>query len=102
MNKSRFLQFSFKILGIPALCTNMASAELAGAIASPLEVWSNPDAACSAMASANFSDVADAPTQITDASFVKGPDRGPEYCRVTGYVAPQVGFKLALPKSWNT
>ncbi|HKS73461.1 MAG TPA: tannase/feruloyl esterase family alpha/beta hydrolase [Terriglobales bacterium] len=25
----------------------------------------------------------------------------PGYCRVTGYVAPQVGFELRLPSSWN-
>jgi hypothetical protein len=56
---------------------------------------------CAALASADFSTVQDAPTQITEAVAVKASDALPGYCRVTGYVAPQVGIKLALPESWN-
>jgi Tannase and feruloyl esterase len=56
---------------------------------------------CKAVGGADFSGIQDAPTQITEAVSVKASDALPGYCRVTGYVAPQVGIKLALPKRWN-
>jgi feruloyl esterase len=58
-------------------------------------------AECKALASTDFSGVQDAPTQITEAGSVEASDALPGYCRVTGYVAAQVGIKLALPESWN-
>jgi hypothetical protein len=59
-------------------------------------------AECKALESTDFSGVQDAPTQITEAVSAKASDALPGYCRVTGYVAPQVGIKLALPESWNS
>lgn len=61
----------------------------------------SPEQSCIAISSANFLDIQDAPTQITETFFVKASDGMPGYCRVTGYVAPQVGIKLALPERWN-
>src|ERR1700722_18064571 len=59
------------------------------------------DRACATLPSEDFSGVQDAPTQITDAVFLKASDALPAYCRVNGYVAPQVGIKLTLPERWN-
>jgi hypothetical protein len=59
-------------------------------------------AECKALESTDFSGVQDAPAQITEAVSAKTSDALPGYCRVTGYVAPQVGIKVALPESWNS
>jgi hypothetical protein len=57
---------------------------------------------CKALASVNFSKLQDAPTQIIDAQPVDARDKEPAYCRIRGYVAPQVGFELRLPSpDWN-
>lgn len=69
-------------------------------------VWEAPafggeKPACDGLVRADFSGVPEAPTQITEASSVEVSERLPAYCKVTGYVAPQVGFKLALPEKWN-
>jgi hypothetical protein len=56
---------------------------------------------CIALARADFSGLQDAPTQITEASLVNASVPIPEYCKVTGYVAPQVGIEVGFPTSWN-
>ena len=66
----------------------------------------SPDASaaarCEALDSVNFSGIQDAPTQITAATLVQAHGKEPAFCRVAGYVAPQVGFELLLPLSnWN-
>jgi hypothetical protein len=77
-----------------------------------------PDNRCQALSKMDFSNIADAPTQISDAQlannlqeyFGKSPlspelakvvgSVGPT-CRITGYVAPSAGFVLLLPEQWN-
>jgi hypothetical protein len=57
---------------------------------------------CKALASADFSHVQDAPTQVSDAKLTEGNGTLPAYCQVKGYIAPQVGFEIRLPaNSWN-
>jgi hypothetical protein len=59
-------------------------------------------AECGTLARADLAMLQDAPTHITEASWV--PERGdaPAYCRVRGYVQPQVGFEILLPGvRWN-
>ena len=57
---------------------------------------------CNALAKADFSTLQDASTQIVEAKVVAAGDGKAAYCKVTGYVAPQVGFELQLPLSgWN-
>ncbi len=57
---------------------------------------------CEALASVEFSTIADAPTQVTKAELFPGSGKTPPYCLVQGYVAPQIGFELRLPSSnWN-
>lgn len=57
---------------------------------------------CSALLRADFSSVADAPTQVTASTLVDATHGTPAYCEVQGYVASDVGFALWLPaKSWN-
>lgn len=44
----------------------------------------------------------DAPTHITEATWVGEHGTAPAYCRVRGYVEPHVGFAILLPGSrWN-
>jgi hypothetical protein len=62
----------------------------------------NAPATCTALVSADFSQLQDAPTQIGSATFVKGSDGESPYCRVQGYIWPQIRFELRLPISdWN-
>ena len=78
---------------------SVLSATPALAQAEPL---SDASARCSALARADFLQVQDAPTQITEAkSFTPAGDT-PGYCEVTGYVTPAVGFLIRLPlTNWN-
>lgn len=85
---------------------------LIGAVTWSLSVTSNSRAraaqfkdsatSCVALKSADFSRLLDAPTQIMDSVLVAAAGNLPVYCKVTGYVAPSVGFLLALPADdWN-
>lgn len=57
---------------------------------------------CESLKTVDFSAVADAPTQVTSTQAVDAQDNLPAYCKVEGYVYPQVGFELRLPLSdWN-
>src|SRR5207244_11989558 len=57
---------------------------------------------CEALATVDFSSIPDAPTQITAAELIQTGAGGQDYCQLTGYVAPQVGFLIRLPLSgWN-
>src|ERR1700686_4045905 len=57
---------------------------------------------CQALLSTDFTRVQDAPMQIVDARVVPGSDRIPAYCRVQGYVLPQIGIEMRLPiANWN-
>jgi feruloyl esterase len=57
---------------------------------------------CKAMSGVDFSEIQDAPTQLTAAKLQEGKSAIPEYCQIEGYVAPQVNFVLGLPVSnWN-
>jgi hypothetical protein len=59
-------------------------------------------AACQALMSQDFSHVQDAPLQLTEARVVAAQSKTPAYCRVLGYVWPQVGIEMHLPvSSWN-
>ena len=56
---------------------------------------------CTALKNVNFSDIQDAPTQITAAKLIETKD-DPVYCQVQGYVSPQVNFEIRLPvNNWN-
>lgn len=60
-----------------------------------------PKERCTILAKTNFSDVQDAPTQITGAELNDAGNDLP-FCRVEGYVSPQVRFELHLPvRNWN-
>jgi hypothetical protein len=87
------------------LCLCRANAQDAArpAYLDPMTPTSASGAAqCSALASADFSGLQDAPTQLTAAKPVDAKGKLPAYCRIEGYVAPQVGFELRLPLStWN-
>jgi feruloyl esterase len=57
---------------------------------------------CKALPSVDFSGIQDAPTQVMATKVVAAAAGAPAYCRVQGYVSPQVGFELRLPLThWN-
>jgi hypothetical protein len=58
-------------------------------------------ARCTALLSASFADVQDAPTQITRARWVQATQEVPAYCDARGYITPNVGIELKLPINWN-
>jgi hypothetical protein len=68
----------------------------------PMTTASEKTKACSALGNIDFSNIQDAPTQLTAAKLVEATDDMPAYCKVEGYVAPQVGLEIRLPASnWN-
>lgn len=81
------------IIGVAALVGVALLAQPAGAAA--------PD--CAGLAQADFSRIPDAPTQVTVTEVVEAPADGlPAYCRVQGYINPNVGIELRLPmQRWN-
>ncbi len=57
---------------------------------------------CEQLTRADFESVPDAPTRISKAQVQTDAKTGAEFCRITGYVAPQVQFELRLPtKTWT-
>ncbi|HWY66352.1 MAG TPA: tannase/feruloyl esterase family alpha/beta hydrolase [Rhizomicrobium sp.] len=63
----------------------------------------NSPQACEKLAGHDFSQVMDAPTEITQATLVlDNMGRQRPFCHVAGHVEPNVGFELMLPVSgWN-
>jgi pimeloyl-ACP methyl ester carboxylesterase len=60
------------------------------------------EARCRAVLARDFSHLRDAPTELLAATYEPEHGPSPAYCRVEGYVLPQVGFELRLPLSgWN-
>ncbi|MGE5721032.1 MAG: tannase/feruloyl esterase family alpha/beta hydrolase, partial [Sphingomonadales bacterium] len=85
------------VLGLVALA-------LAGLFALPAHARTLPAvapvAACEALAATVYR-AGDAPVRVAEAKTVTGEPAG-TYCRVTGYVAPQVHFELRLPANgWH-
>lgn len=58
---------------------------------------------CAALAAdPQFAAIPDNPTAIASATVVKASGGNPEYCDVTGMIAPQTHFEMYLPtKSWQ-
>jgi hypothetical protein len=59
-------------------------------------------AQCESLLTRDLSRVEDAPTELLTATVQPAQGTTPAYCRVGGYVTPQVGFEIRLPLSgWN-
>lgn len=57
---------------------------------------------CKALATMDFGRIQDAPTRVMAANVVAAREKVPAYCKVEGYVSPQVGIELKLPlENWN-
>lgn len=56
---------------------------------------------CMNIRQADFSKVRDAPTQIVATAMTVVDEGHGSVCRISGYVAPQVGIELRLPVRWN-
>jgi len=86
---------------ILALIVNCALVVRAGADAQ-VPGQDAPMTDCTSLTHIDFTGTLDASTQITEANAEPASDQLPAYCRVSGYVAPAVGFVLALPaNNWN-
>jgi feruloyl esterase len=98
----RAIQQLLLFLTVVGLC-GLLNAALMGEVSAAQETGSDVGAdACSALHSADFSHVQDAPLQIVTARVVAATGKDPAYCRVQGYVLPQVGIEMWLPTAhWN-
>jgi len=62
----------------------------------------DPQSKCLRMAWGDYTDIAGAPTSITEVSAKVGGDGKTMICQVDGYVNPQVGFRILMPlTTWN-
>ncbi len=60
-----------------------------------------PPNACKAL-EGDAGQIPDAPTHVVAAQLVRATAETPPYCRIEGYVQPQIGFELRLPQdNWN-
>jgi feruloyl esterase len=55
-----------------------------------------PTVACADLAGMDFTGVDEAPTHITAATVVAATATTPEFCRILGFVEPQVQFEVRL------
>jgi hypothetical protein len=85
------------VLSLGLIVLNAVSLEVAAAESVPVTD------ACEALIEADFTDVEDAATQVTDAHMVAATEDVPAHCLVLGYVSPNVGVRLHLPAAgeWN-
>ena len=57
---------------------------------------------CMGLPSVDFSGIQDAPTEVMATKVVEPAAGAPAYCKVQGYVSPQIAFELRLPlTNWN-
>lgn len=57
---------------------------------------------CNALKQVDLSVIQDAPTQVTELKVIGGTSDNGAYCRISGYVWPQIGFELHVPlNDWN-
>jgi len=121
-------QLKKKVITVPATIMMLMTALIGDAtfaVVSRPEVNSTDDTQCSTLASHDFSGIVDASAQINEsrlvrnvddllaglgrnvpAEFMEQAERSvgsiQPYCRVSGYVTPNVGFELLLPVNhWN-
>lgn len=90
--------------GLIACIGLTAVAEVAGAQQSGASASSLPAGvqSCQALLSQDFTRVQDAPMQIVDVRVEPASGKTPAYCRVQGYVLPQVGIEMRMPvANWN-
>lgn len=71
------------------------------AAAAPAHAAPDPAARCEALARSDFSATQDAPFAVTAATVVADSGNA-AFCKVAGYVAPEVSFEMRLPlAAWN-
>lgn len=56
---------------------------------------------CAALATADFSRIPDAPTQITASTAVDAASWAPSHCSVKGVIDQHIKFEMLLPAIWN-
>jgi hypothetical protein len=102
---ARFFCSAVLLTTLPPLSFGLTAAEplnVAVASSDPMPTASQKTAACLALQNVDFSGIQDAPTQLTSAKIVEASDDAPTYCKIEGYISPQVGLEVRLPLSnWN-
>lgn len=84
-----------------ALCLFLLLSQSAFAQMGPLGP-SVPSGPCGELLQADFSSIEGAPAAILSTQIVSATETQPEYCAVTGLIAPQIQFVLWLPTGdWN-
>ena len=90
------------ILSVAILIGFATSLPAAEIVSTPNTI--NPDAVqrCNALAQRDFSQIAEAPTQILRTKIVETTGPVPGFCEIDGVIMPNVGFRLKLPTDkWN-
>jgi hypothetical protein len=79
-----------------------SGAALAAPATAPVDANAKAAMECAALKTTDFTQIEGAATSVTTAEIVPASGGTKEYCRVVGYVQPQIGFELRLPtQSWN-
>jgi len=87
------MMWRFVMIGVLSLLSGGAYASVAA---------DSARARCESLSRDDFSTIPDAGTQIVELRTISADGESPAYCRVIGYVAPQIGFELRLPlEGWN-
>jgi pimeloyl-ACP methyl ester carboxylesterase len=98
--RTRF-QYAFWLLTLASSPLQPVSGIASDSSATPSAIL-RPSQSCADIRSTNFTHVEDAPAQILDVAAIQAAGDSPAYCRVQGYVLPQVRFEIQLPTSnWN-
>ena len=92
--------------GLIGLCKAIGAIAIVAVVAmiaaAPASAKAATPEQCKALAARDFSNLLDAPTRVLKATAMPAKDGVPAYCRVEGYVAPQVGIEFHLPMDgWN-
>lgn len=56
---------------------------------------------CQRLEGNNLSALPDAPTQLLSSVELKATGELPAHCQITGYVMPNIGFRMGLPDTWS-
>jgi hypothetical protein len=99
MQPNRRQSFGLLILGVAVMRVSFCGAS---SVVETSSTVTPTVQSCVNLKSADFTRLEDAPAQILDTVVVEADGPTPSYCRVQGYVMPQVRFEIRLPISnWN-
>jgi feruloyl esterase len=89
----------FGLMILPDIAAAQSAGDFTEAARSPLRYTiadTHPRRACAALRDEGGGDLT-----IMAAELARAPADGPEYCRITGVIAPEIQFEIDLPTGWN-